>query len=265
MSCESNSTKSAQCGTKNGISKTAGKSSYVAGSTTKVSVFRSGQDGKKAKVDPGMPPKADQKKPGRLTRKKQLPGQNGKSAQSLFFEPTQKSAAPAAEAKKKTLPTQWQVNVTSTFSEDELLSISTQLRFGAAAATRHARMLNTRTSRGITHSDPRPLDWTRLDLEQYQFLINQLTEARRGRGHLDLSSLSKRQLIELWGFSRFEQERAQRNIDHLNTPLGPLQGPTAEYLSGKQKLEARFFNHVATHIETLVPAEELDSAIGQIY
>lgn len=261
MACESNATKSAQAAAKSGISKTAGKSSFVAGSTTKVSAFHSRKTNGKERIEPGLQ-KEGNKKRARVSKKKTI-AKKGKNAQSSFF--AKKSAAAAADSDSKPLPTQWQVNVLGAFTPDELQAISIQFRFGAAAATRHVQMLGTGTSRGITHSDPRPLDWTRSDLEQYQFLINQLTGARRGRGYLDLSSLSKRQLVELWEFARFEQERANRNIDHLSTPLGPIQGPSAEYLIGKHKLEARFFNHLAAHLETLVPAEELDTAIGQVY
>jgi hypothetical protein len=263
MSCESNATKSAQAAAKSGISKTAGKSSFVAGSTTKVSVFRSEKTKGKEKLEPGLQ-KEGNKKRARVSKKKTI-AKKGKNAQPSFFKAAKKSAAAAADSNSKPLPTQWQVNVVGDFTQDELQAISVQLRFGAAAATRHVQMLGTGTSRGITHRDPRPLDWTRSDLEQYQFLINQLTGARRGRGYLDLSSLSKRQLVELWEFARFEQERANRNIDHLTTPLGPIQGPSAEYLIEKHKLEVRFFNHIAAHMERLVPAEELDAAIGQVY
>jgi hypothetical protein len=113
MSCESNATKSAQVATKSGISKTAGKSSFVAGSTTKVSVFRS-EKATKAKIDPSMQ-KAGKKKP-RLSKKKTV-AQNGKNAQSLFFETAPKSAASTTDPKSKPLSTQWQVNVTHDFTE----------------------------------------------------------------------------------------------------------------------------------------------------
>jgi hypothetical protein len=96
-------------------------------------------------------------------------------------------------------------------------------------------------------------------------LVNQLVEARRGSGYLDTSSLSKKQLIDLWEFARFEIDRANRNIDHFNVPGGPIGGETAEYLVGKHKLEVRFFNLVATQIERMVPAEELDAEICQLF
>jgi hypothetical protein len=34
---------------------------------------------------------------------------------------------------------------------------------------------------------------------------------------------------------------------------------------GNHKLEARFFSHIAAHIEKMVPAEELDETIGQVW
>ncbi len=119
--------------------------------------------------------------------------------------------------------------------------------------------------RGIGHGDPRPLDWIEADHQNFEFLVQQLSEARRGRGYLDLSSLRKPQLLDLWEFCRFESDRAGRNIDHLNVPGGPIQGPTAQYLANNHKLESRFFTYIATQIERIVPGEELDGNIAEVW
>jgi hypothetical protein len=119
------------------------------------------------------------------------------------------------------------------------------------------RELNSGQSRGIGHSDPRPMDWAQSDQRQYQFLVEQLRRARRGNGYIDTSSLKKNDLVELWEFARFEADRAYRNIDHLTSGLSHLKGPTADYLAGGHKLEARFYSFLADQLEHIIPEEAL--------
>jgi len=130
-----------------------------------------------------------------------------------------------------------------------------KLHLGAAATGRHVSELNSGRTRGIGHSDPRPLDWARSDQQQYEFLIDQLRRARRGRGYIDLKSLKKEDLVEMWEFARFEADRAHRNIDHLTSGLSHLKGPTAGYLAAGHRLEARFYSFLAGRLETILPAE----------
>ena len=87
--------------------------------------------------------------------------------------------------------------------------MSVQLRLGAAAVSRQIRELNGSASRGIGHSDPRPLDWARSDRKNTEFLVNQLAEIRRGQEYLDTRTLSKAELVDLWDFARFEADRAR--------------------------------------------------------
>ena len=138
--------------------------------------------------------------------------------------------------------------------------MSVQLRLGAAAVSRQIRELNGSASRGIGHSDPRPLDWARSDRKNTEFLVNQLAEIRRGQGYLDTRTLSKAELVDLWDFARFEADRAMRNIDHLQAGLSHLKGPTAEYLTGRHQLEARFYSFLAGQVEPMIPSEKIEAA-----
>lgn len=138
--------------------------------------------------------------------------------------------------------------------------MSVQLRLGTAAVSRQIRELNGGTSRGIGHSDPRPLDWARSDRKNFEFLVNQLDEVRRGRGYLDTKALNKAELVDLWDFARFEADRAMRNIDHLQSGLSHLKGPTAEYLTERHRLEARFYSFVAGQVEPMIPPEKIEAA-----
>ena len=162
-----------------------------------------------------------------------------------------------AAGKKEKLPTQRQIKISNDFSPKELQMLSIQLGFGQAAVARHIKRIGKGTKLGITHDDPRPLDWARLDLKQYRFLTGQVARARRGNGYIDTTCLKKRELGELWAFLKYETERAVRNIDYLNGPESPIKNPTSDYLVGKQKLEARFYNFLAEQIETMAPVEEL--------
>ena len=61
--------------------------------------------------------------------------------------------------------------------------------------------------------------------------------------------------MDLWEFSRFEADRALRNIDHLQSGLSHLKGPTADYLAERHRLEARFYTFLAGQLEPLVTPE----------
>lgn len=228
---------------KSGVSAGAGQGAFAAGSSNQVGFFA-----------------LQQKISARATATKKEPTRKKRRAEAV----TVKKQKPARQ-NSGSLPNQGQIKVAGHFSDDELQRLSLHLRLGAAALARHLRELNSRAPRGLGHRDPRPLDWAALDQAQYRFLIKQVSEARRGRGYLDMSGLKREQLVELWRFARFEADRAQRNIDHLAVPGNPVRpaggmetgSPTADYLSAGHKLEARFYTFLAGQIETLVQAHRL--------
>jgi hypothetical protein len=161
-----------------------------------------------------------------------------------------------AGGRSEKLPTQRQIPLARDFSPKELKKLTTELVLGSAATARHIKELNSGSSRGIDQTDSRPLDWARSDLKQYQFLTDQVRQARRGKGYIDTSSLKKGQLKELWQFSQFEAERALRNIDHLQAGLSHLKGPTADHLVEGHKLRARFYGFLANQLGAAVSEEE---------
>jgi hypothetical protein len=269
---------------KNGISRAGSKNGFTAGSTPQVSFFTPAGDGQSgsSKTTLTMKRKASKKTPARTRRakaRKRMPrrGDRRKTAKSgqsrVKGESTAQGASvetPGAKQATKprdivaspatgTAPSQRRAILGQAFSPDELRKLSVQLRFGLAAATRHVRALSSGTARDIGHGDPRPADWARLDVKQFEFLTNQLAKARRGEGVLDLSSLKRGELVDLWEFLRFEADRALRNIDHLQTPGGPIRGASADYLSQNHKLEARFYTHLANQIEAIFPAENIQA------
>jgi len=155
------------------------------------------------------------------------------------------------------VPSQRQLYIRRDFSPAELDKLLIKLHLGAAATARRVSELSSGQARDIGHGDPRPLDWARLDGQQYDFLIGQLRRARRGQGYLDTRALKKKELVELWAFARFEADRAHRNIDHLTAGLSHLKGPTADYLVAGHRLEARFYTFLAEQLETIIPQEVL--------
>jgi hypothetical protein len=184
-------------------------------------------------------------------------------AQVSFF--TLAEAKPATARTKRPqlpaepLPTQRQIRISGAFSDEELQTLSLQLRLGAAAVARRLRELNSGVSHGIGHSDPRPIDWARADQKNYQFLVAALDQARPGRGALDTGPLRNNELVDLWEFASFEADRAMRNIDHLTSGLSHLQGPTAEYLAGGHMLGARFYSFLADQLEPMLTPEMIDA------
>lgn len=244
MTCERGSMKAAKAAGKNGVSPTTSRSGYAAASTAQVSFFAPvGRQGGSRK---------------RRKRINKAGNPNGRTTQRSFFEQNQTNDGPKRRSvPTKRLPSQRQIYITRAFTPEELDKVMVKLHLGAAATKRHVSELNGGRSRGIGHSDPRPLDWARSDRQQYDFLIDQLRRSRRGHGYIDTRSLKKDELAELWEFARFEADRAHRNIDHLTSGLSHLKGPTADYLAQGHRLEARFFSFLAEQIETIIPKESL--------
>lgn len=245
MSCRASSERVQGAARKSGVSADAGQGAFAAGSSHQVGFFA-----------------LQQKISARATATKKEPTRKKRRAEAMTVK-EQKTA----RQNSGSLPNQGQIKVAGHFSDEELQRLSLHLRLGAAALARHIRELNSGIPRGLGHRDPRPLDWAALDQEQYRFLIEQVSEARRGRGYLDMSGLKREQLVELWRFARFEADRAQRNIDHLAVPGNPVRpagsqetgSPTADYLTAGHKLEARFYTFLAGQIEIMVPASHLHS------
>lgn len=253
MSCSSSSNLIGRVAGRLGISRLGSKSGYTSGSTTQISFF-----------DPQPAAKTTKKRPSEKSQARKTKAGSAKG-QISFFDNSQVGANPEQRRPKETtrqppLPTQRQIKITNDFSPEELQTMSVQLRLGAAAVSRQIRELNDGVSRGIGHSDPRPLDWARSDRKNYEFLVSQLDEARRGRGYLDTAALNKAELVDLWDFARFEVDRAMRNIDHLQSGLSHLKGPTAAYLTERHRLEARFYSFVAGQVEPMIPPEKIEVA-----
>ena len=242
MSCEKNPNRAARAAGPGGINQAGSKSGYIAGNTAQVSFF--------ARVGRESGSKRRRQRPQKAGKS------NGRTAQVSFFERNQAAGEPK-RGRPESLPTQRQIYLSRDFTPEELDRLAVQLHLGAAATARHLRELNSGPSRGIGHSDPRPLDWAQSDQRQYRFLTEQLRRARRGNGYIDTSSLKKNDLVGLWEFARFEADRAHRNIDHLTAGLSHLKGPTAVYLAGGHKLEARFYSFLAGQLEHIIPEEAL--------
>ena len=179
---------------------------------------------------------------------------SGPSVQASFF------AGQAEQTDWGVLPKESEVNLSNRFTQKELQQISIQLRLGAAAVERHLRQLRGKMPHSRDQRDPRPPDWARADRKEFRFLVDQLAEARRGRGALDLSSLKSKDIINLWEFSRYEADRSLRNIDHFSQPSGSISGPTAAYLADSHKLMAHFYTHLADHLEMMIPLETIEAA-----
>jgi hypothetical protein len=244
MSCDQSANLISGIARRQGIAQAAAKSGF-------------GGNSPQSLPQPAKPgPARRQKKQGTANRQS---GSAKAGAQASFFalaQPAAKKSKQPPKAKSaprsKSLPTQRQIKMTNEFSAKELQTLTVQLRLGEAAAARHIQTLNSKTSRGIGHSDPRPLDWVRSDQKNFQFLGQQLRQARRGNGYLDTSGLKDEALMDLWEFARFEADRALRNIDHLQAGLSHIKGQTADYLTGRHRLEARFYAFLAGQLEPLI-------------
>lgn len=241
MSCQTEANNVAGTGAaRAGIGQSASKQAFLAGTTPQVSFFslKSEDQGRqqRAKQDTKSAPK-------KRARRKRKAG----------TKPVSKRRVKAEE----TLPTQRQIRISGDFKPNQLQALSVQLALGQAATRRHIQELGGGVVRAISFGDPRPLDWAQRDLAQYEFLTTQLRSARRDEGVIETGGLSKQALSELWAFAKFEAERAQRNIDHLQVPGGPIGPPASQYLAGKHVLEARFYTFLAEQIETMLPLSEL--------
>jgi hypothetical protein len=146
------------------------------------------------------------------------------------------------------------------FSQKEMDSLYVQLSLAQAALRRHLKSRKEGFDPGPLYRDPRPPDWATLDMRQYDFLARQLKAARQGEKQIDTAGLSKQELSDLWAFSQYEAERAQRRIDNLNIPGGPIGPPTRDYLIKKHKLETQFHSALAAGIEQFVPIIDLHEA-----
>lgn len=278
MACDRKQKKTAQTAATNGISEASSQNGYVAGSTARISPAlppkkKKSGTGKKstaAKKRAKRPAAAKKIATARIKTKSKrpktqstttkqrvtktttaAPTRPNKTGQASFFE------VQAKTQDAKPLPTQRQIKISNDFTPEELRTISIQLGFGAAAVSRHICELKSESSRGVGHSDPRPLDWAQLDQKNFQFLANQVAKARGGEGYIDTSSLKSDELFDLWEFSKFEADRAQRNIDHLFSGGSHLKGPTAEYLADRHKLEARFYTFMAGQLEPMITPDML--------
>jgi len=143
------------------------------------------------------------------------------------------------------------------FSQKEMDSLYVQLSLAQAALRRHLKSRKEGFDPGPLYRDPRPPDWATLDMRQYDFLARQLQAARRGEKQIDTSGLSRQGLSDLWAFAGYEAERAQRRIDQLQIPGGPIGPPTSDYLVKKHRLETQFYSALAAGIEQLVPIKTL--------
>jgi hypothetical protein len=183
---------------------------------------------------------------------------HNEGCQVSYFDVAGVNGGANRSTKRQGLPTQHQIRIVDDFTSEELQRMSVQLALGGAAAARHLQELTSGSSRGIGHSDPRPADWTKADLQHFRFLSDQLAKARRGAGYLDTSTLRSNDLVDLWEFAKFEADRAQRNIDHLRSGISHLKGPTADYLAVGHQLEARFYTLLAGQLEPLISTEMID-------
>jgi len=112
----------------------------------------------------------------------------------------------------------------------------------------------------VGHTDPRPPDWAKLDRQCYSFLVRQMSQARQGRGHLDVAGLSRQEQLDLWEFARHEADRQGRQIDYFSGPESGIRGETADYLVGNHKLLGRFYTHLAGQLEAILPVEDVEAA-----
>ena len=179
------------------------------------------------------------------------------AAAPLPVMPQRSGQAKKVEKTKKGKPRPIQLPA---FSQKEMDSLYVQLSLAQAALRRHLKSRKEGFDPGPLHRDPRPPDWANLDMRQYDFLARQLKAARQGEKQIDTAGLSKQELSDLWAFSQYEAERAQRRIDNLNIPGGPIGPPTRDYLLKKHKLESQFHSALAAGIEQFVPIIDLHEA-----
>jgi len=167
-------------------------------------------------------------------------------------------AKPAANDSK----TPAALNLAAMFNRKELERLGVATLLGSVSAGRALKMLRSggAEARGIGHSDPRPEDWLLSDRENFRFLSRALAAGslKESKGRLDFGGLGEAERVDLWSFSRFEADRALRNIDHIQSGWSSLKGKSAEYLVGNHKLEARFYTAVAAALEPHITPEMRD-------
>jgi len=150
------------------------------------------------------------------------------------------------------------LKVSDAFGEQEIKRLGTITLLGSAATGRQLQALKLGASRGIGHSDPRAKDWMEQDRQNFRFLSRQLSVNKEGQGQLDTTALSEAELVDLWEFSRFEADRALRNIDHIQSGWSHLKGETADYMTRDHRLEGRFYTWLANNLEPRITPEMRD-------
>ncbi|GAB4437477.1 MAG: hypothetical protein Kow0031_19280 [Anaerolineae bacterium] len=171
---------------------------------------------------------------------------------------SKKTARAENNSKGEKLPTQYHINIGSAFSPEEIDRLQTTALLSSVAAKRQLEARRLNAERGHGHSDPRAQDWMTQDLNNFRFVSRQLGQARRNGGKLDTSALDEAELLDLWEFSRFEADRALRNVDHLLSGWSHLKGETADYLGGQLRQEARFYSFLAQQLEPRITPELRD-------
>jgi len=274
MTCETGQRKAGQAATRSGIARSSNRAGSVAAGSVQVSFFGVNTRSTRRKIKRRQTRPANRKQ--ETIKKKTVKAQQelkavalkqhiaqGKSThnqgrQVSFFEIARVNGGSNRPAKRQSLPTQRHVRIVDDFTSEELQRMSVQLALGGAAAARQLQELTSGSQRGIGHSDPRPADWAKADLQHFRFLADQLARVRRGDRYLDTSALKSNDLVDLWEFAKFEADRAQRNIDHLRSGLSHLKGPTADYLVAGHQLEARFYTLLVGQLEPLISTEMVD-------
>ncbi len=168
------------------------------------------------------------------------------------------TTAGAENKSREKLPTQYQIALGNAFSPEEIDRLQTTALLSSVAAKRQLEARRLNAERGHGHSDPRAQDWMTQDLNNFRFVSRQLGQARRNGGKLDASALDEAELLDLWEFSRFEADRALRNVDHLLSGWSHLKGETADYLGGQLRQEARFYSFLAQQLEPRITPELRD-------
>ena len=280
MACETKQRRVEQnAANKSGLAALSNKAASVAGSTGRavsglvgrvVKPLRRGE--KKAKAEAKAKKKnkvrakveknkadnksntAQKKKRTRTKEKTDLPTLKN---QASFF-----SMQPAVEQIKvdiyKPRP---RIDLSKAFKAEELQQISVQLALGGAATDRHLREVAGGTKRGIGYSDPRAGDWIEADRANYRFLSERVNLARRQNGIIETKALTDAELVDLYEFSQYEADRAQRSIDHLLSGWSHLKGPTAEYLTEQHRLNGRFYSFIAAQLEPHITVAMKDAAL----
>lgn len=276
MACETKQRRVEQTASRNsGLSALSNKAARVAGSTGRavsglvgrvVKPLRRGEKKTKAKAKKkekatAETQAAEKDKPaktrGRTTANEQASRPLIKNQASFF------TMQPAVEQVKVDFhQPRPRIDLSRAFTTDELQQMSVQLALGGAATDRHLREVAGGVQRGIGYSDPRAADWIEADRANYRFLSERVNLARRQNGVIETQALTDAELVDLYEFSQYEAERAQRSIDHLLSGWSHLKGPTAEYLTEQHRLNGRFYRFIAAQLEPHITVEMKDAAFN---